>query len=236
MVNNYILKNMKDISVVLPCLNEEEGIGGAIKKIQKVFKENNLNGEIVVVDNNSTDDTAFVAKQFQVKYIFEPKRGYGNAYLAGLKCAQGKYIIMGDPDSSYDFNEIPRFLSYLKDNDVVLGSRFRGTIEKGAMPFLHRYVGNPGMLLLFRLLYGLKLTEPSTGFIGLRREILPKLKLKEPGMEFSSEILVRVKRGGFRLKEIPIDYYVRAGDSKLRTFQDGFRHLWFLLKERVRSI
>ena len=221
---------MKDVSVVLPCLNEEEGLGTAITTILKVFQKHSISGEIIVVDNGSTDATGIIAQSFPVVYVFEPNRGYGNAYRAGFAQAQGEHVIMGDPDSSYDFNEIPRFLNLLKSNDVVLGSRFSGVMEEGAMPFLHKYVGNPGILFLMRILYGLKLTEPSTGFVGLRNEIIPALNLKEKGMEFSSEVLVRVKQHNFSMHETPINYRLRSGTSKLRTFRDGFRHLWFLLK------
>lgn len=223
---------MKDVSVVLPCLNEEDGVGKAITTILKVFAENSLQGEVVVVDNGSTDNTAAIAQGFPVVYVFEPKRGYGNAYQAGFAQASGEHVIMGDPDSSYDFNEIPKFLNLLKQNDVVLGSRFSGVMEEGAMPFLHKYVGNPGILFLMRTLHGLKLTEPSTGFVGLRKEIIPALQLKESGMEFSSEVLVRVKQNNFSMYETPINYQVRSGSSKLRTFRDGSRHLWFLLKSK----
>jgi len=223
---------MKDVSVVLPCLNEEEGLGNAITTILAVFQKHSINGEVVVVDNGSTDATASIAQSFPIVYVLEPNRGYGNAYRAGFVQAQGKHVIMGDPDSSYDFNEIPRFLTLLENNDVVLGSRFSGVMEEGAMPFLHKYVGNPAILFLMRVLYGLKLTEPSTGFVGLRKDILPTLKLKEPGMEFSSEVLVRVKQNNFSMYETPINYKVRSGTSKLRTFRDGFRHLWFLLKAK----
>jgi hypothetical protein len=115
---------------------------------------------------------------------------------------------------------------------MVLGSRFSGSMEAGAMPVLHKYIGNPAILFLMRTFYGLNLTEPSTGFVGIKRAILPSLKLKEPGMEFSSELLVRVKQHGYSIHETPINYSVRSGTSKLRTFRDGFRHLWFLLKAK----
>lgn len=227
-----IILRMKEVSVVLPCLNEEASIGGAITEILTTFSKHNVDGEVIVVDNGSTDTTAEIAKQFPVVLVNEPNRGYGNAYQAGFNQASGTYLIMGDPDASYDFTEIPKFLDLLQEYDFVLGSRFAGDMESGAMPWLHRYVGNPGILLLMRLLYGLKLTEPSTGFVGMRSAIVPSLKLKESGMEFSSEVIVRVKQGKYRMHEIPINYRVRKGTSKLRTFRDGARHLWFLLKAK----
>jgi len=228
----YYILIMKQVSVILPCLNEEDGVGIAIEKILNVFQNNSIDGEIIVVDNGSTDNTKVITLEYPVVYLYESKRGYGNAYKAGFAQATGQHVIMGDPDSSYDFNEIPKFLKLLETNDVVLGSRFSGVMEEGAMPFLHRYVGNPGILFLFRVLYGLKLTEPSTGFVGLRNDIIPTLNLKQPGMEFSSEVLVRVKQNNYLLHETPINYHRRSGTSKLRTFRDGFRHLWFLLKTK----
>src|SRR3989338_2585414 len=222
---------MPTVSVILPCLNEEESIGASIRKIQTVFQKNYINGEDVVVDNGSTDHSAAIAQQFQITYVYAPLRGYGCAYRAGFKRATGEYIILGDPDNSYDFNEIPEFLSRLTTHDVVLGSRFVGNIEKKAMPFLHRYVGNPALRFLLRFLFGLKISEPRTGFLGIKRDKLMLLDLKEPGMEFSSEMLIKIKKNNLRLKEIPINYHRRAGTSKLRTWRDGFRHLGFFLKK-----
>lgn len=227
---------MPTVSVILPCLNEAESIGDALRTVSSVFTTHALDGEIIVVDNGSTDGSTGIIKHSAARYIYEPRRGYGNAYRAGFREVQGNIVIMADPDNSYDLTEIPNFLTALTDCDAVLGSRFRGTMEPGAMPFLHRYIGNPGLRLLFFLLYGIRLSEPSTGFLAIRREHLPLLKLREPGMEFSSEMLVRIHRCGLKMKEIPIDYHRRAGTSKLRTFRDGFRHLSFLLKERLRSV
>lgn len=224
---------MADVSIILPCLNEEEGIGASVGKILSVFRTHAIHGEIIVVDNGSTDRSAAIAKQLPVTYVYEPRRGYGRAYRAGFKRATGRYLIMGDPDSSYDFNDIPRFLSRLEMYDVVLGSRFLGRMEKGAMPILHRYVGNPGLRLLLRILFGLQVSEPSTGFLAIRRDKLALLHLKERGMEFSSEMLVRIKKNGLRLVEIPIHYHRRAGNSKLRTFRDGWRHLAFMAREKA---
>ena len=139
------------ISIILPCLNEERSIGKSIEKIELTLKENNLNGEIIVVDNNSTDNSAKVAKQYKINYILEKRKGYGNAYLAGLNKAKGEYIIMGDPDGSYDFNEIPNFLKELEKNDFIVGSRYLGKMKKGAMPLSHKYIGNPIIRLFLRL-------------------------------------------------------------------------------------
>lgn len=224
---------MASVSIILPCLNEAAGLTESIPKILGIFRAHDISGEIIVVDNGSTDNSAVVAKELGARYIFEPRRGYGNAYLAGLKSATGEMLILGDPDGSYDFAEIPRFLSYLTQYDAVLGSRFLGTMKAGAMPPLHRYVGNPGLRLLLRYLHGVTTLEPSTGFIGLRREKLDVLKLREPGMEFASEVLLKIRRHDLRLIEIPIVYHPRIGTSKLRPFRDGMRNLVFMLREFI---
>ena len=224
---------MANVSVILPCLNEEKTIGESIKNIQEVFKRGAIDGEIVVVDNGSTDHSALIARKFPITYVYEPRHGYGLAYQAGFAQAAGGVVVMGDPDSSYDFNDIPRFLSHLEGHDVVLGSRFLGRMEKGAMPLLHRYVGNPFLRFLLRSLFGLRISESCTGFLAIRRDKLELLELKEPGMEFSSELLVRIKQKNLHLAEIPINYYRRAGNSKLRTFRDGWRHLIFMVREKA---
>lgn len=224
---------MPKVTILLPCLNEEGALGVSIRTIQNVLERERIDGEITVVDNGSTDDSAKIAQSLGVTYIIERRRGYGRAYLAGFPHVKGEYIIMGDPDGSYDFNEIPNFLSILKKYDVVLGSRFKGQIERGSMPFLHRYLGNPVLRLLLRLLHGVNITEPSTGFIGLRRDALRQLSLRESGMEFSSEMLVQIKKSRLTLKEIPINYHRRNGASKLRPWRDGLRHVRYLIKEKI---
>ena len=227
---------MKDISVILPCLNEEQGIGICLDKIFHVFSAEGLDGEIIVVDNGCTDNTVSIVKSFndeRIKIVYAPKKGYGNAYLAGFKEVSGKVVVMGDADNTYDFYDIPRFLESLKDSDVVLGSRFKGKMEKGAMPSLHRYVGSPMFVFIMNNFHGLKISEPSTGYVAIRKEALDKLNLKQPGMEFASEFLIKSQRAKLRIKEIPINYAIRFGDRKLRTFRDGFRHLGFMTKVLV---
>ncbi|MCK5632694.1 glycosyltransferase family 2 protein [bacterium] len=220
------------LSIILPCLNEECSIGKSIEKIELTFKENNLNGEIIIVDNNSTDNSAKVAKQYKINYIFEKKRGYGNAYLAGLNKAKGEYIIMGDPDGSYDFNEIPNFLKELEKNDFIVGSRYLGKMKKGAMPISHKYIGNP-IIRLFLRLNGLKMKETCTGFIGINKNILKIINPKQTGMEFSSELLVKAKSNNITIKEIPITYHNRIGKSKINEIRDGLRHVFFLSRYKL---
>ncbi|MAH43797.1 hypothetical protein CL614_08835, partial [archaeon] len=160
----------------------------------------------------------------------EPKRGYGSAYLAGLGAASGKFVIMGDADNTYDFNEIPKFLNYLGEGyDFVIGNRFGSKMEKNTMPWLHQYVGNPILSGLFRIFFSSKIRDVHCGMRGLRREAIDKLDLKTIGMEFASEMVIEAIRKNLRIKEFPITYHKRQGESKLNSFSDGWRHLRFML-------
>ena len=177
---------MVNVSVILPCLNEEKALAPCVQQIREVFSKEKIDGEIIVVDNASTDGTAAIAKQGADKYAHEPKRGYGNAYLAGFAHAKGQIIVMGDPDGSYDFCQMPRFIAGLNNADCIIGFRDPRIMQKGAMPFLHKHLGNP--LIKFMLwLHGLKLRETCTGFVVFKKKILSSLNLSMPGMEFSSK-------------------------------------------------
>jgi glycosyltransferase involved in cell wall biosynthesis len=220
----------QQLNVILPCLNEEASVGESIDKIKQLSQSHNLDIKIIVSDNGSTDNSSKIIKQKKVEYVYEPKRGYGNAYLAGLKKANEEILIMADPDGSYDFNEIPRFLENLKNNDLVIGNRFNSKMEKGAMPWLHEKIGNP-IIRFFLRLNKLKTKEVCTGFIGIKKQELEKMNLQKTGMEFSSEILVKAAKNNLKIKEININYKNRKGKSKLMPLTDGWRHLKYLTKE-----
>ncbi len=218
-----------EVSVVVPCLNEEQGVGFCIDRIKEVVERNRINAEIIVVDNGSIDKSREVILKKGVKLVVEPKKGYGSAYLSGFKIARGEFIIMGDSDGSYDFYEIPRFVFELKKGyDFVIGNRFNKKMKKGAMPFLHKYVGNP-ILRILLWIRGFKQKEVCTGFVGIKKQELDKMNLKKTGMEFSSEILVKAAKRKLKIKEIDIVYGNRFGKSKLRTFRDGWRHFRYLV-------
>ena len=223
---------VKDLSVVIPCLNEEKGIATCIKKIQEVFKYYKLHGEIIIVDNGCTDNTIKVVESFNLsnlKIIFESNKGYGNAYLAGFKHVNNDVIILGDGDNSYDFYDIPKFLFKINDSDFVIGNR--KYIIKGSMPPLHLYIGKPLFSFLLKNLFKLNISDSHCGFGAIRKESLDKLKLSSSGMEFASEIIIKAKKQNLKISEIPITYYPRIGKSKLRTFRDGLRHLMLIYYE-----
>jgi len=220
---------MGGVSVILPCLNEEKAIAGAIEQVLGVFKKNNIKGELIVVDNRSTDNSAKIAQKFDIKYVFEPRRGYGSAYLAGFKYARYDYLVLGDCDGTYDFNEIPAFLDFLKGHDLVIGNRFKGKIAKGAMSFSHQHFGNPILSAMLRLFFKARLGDPHCGLRALTKKSLEKLNLRTTGMEFASEMIVKAINEKLKIKEIPIDYNRRMGTSKLNSLTDGWRHLRFML-------
>ncbi|MAG50616.1 dolichol-P-glucose synthetase [archaeon] len=220
---------MKELSIILPCQNEEATIGICIKKIKQVFENENINGEVIVSDS-SKDNSARIARDLGAEVIEHGKDGYGIACLEGLKKATGKFLVIGDADDTYDFLELPKFLNALrKGYDFVIGSRIKGDIKKGAMPFSHRYIGNPLLSYLLSLFFKTKVSDAHCGFRAFRRDILEKLNLCTAGMEFASETIINVAKNKLSIKEIPISYYPRKGKSKLKSFSDGWRHLRFML-------
>ncbi len=218
-----------DVSVVLPALDEEHTIGECITKIKKVFHDNAINGEIIVVDSSS-DETATIAQSLGARVIKPEKNGYGNAYITGFKHAQGRYIVLGDSDNTYDFSEIPKLLAPLKTGaDFVIGSRFKGTIHTGAMTPLHRYIGNPVLTWMINVIFQTHYSDTHSGFRAISREALDRLPIKTGGMEFASEMLVMASKEHLNIVEVPIDYYPRITPSKLHSFADGWRHIRFVL-------
>jgi len=219
-----------EVSVVMPCLNEEKTIGICIKKAFATFRDEGIDGEVIVVDNGSTDNSAQIARDSGAKVVYQPIRGYGSAYLHGLEEAKGKYIIMADADNTYDLQEIGKFLIPLRQGyEFCLGSRFRGKILPGAMPWLHRYIGNPLLTWILNLFFHAKISDVHCGMRAISKEALKKMNLKTLGMEFASEMVIKGLELKLKIKEIPITYHQREGESKLASFQDGWRHLRFML-------
>ena len=217
------------VSVVIPCLNEEENIEACVLAAREAMDNAGISGEVVVADNASEDHSAALARDAGARVVTEPRRGYGSAYLAGFAAARGKYIVMGDADLTYDFNEIPNFVKELDDGaDLVMGDRM-DNIQPGAMPWLHRYVGNPILSGFLNVLYKTGVRDAHCGMRAVRRDKLPVLDLQTPGMEFASEMVIRAAKRGLDIRQFPIEYHPRGGESKLSTWSDGWRHLRFLL-------
>jgi glycosyltransferase involved in cell wall biosynthesis len=217
------------VSVVIPCLNEEEHIEECVSRAQGALAGAGLTGEVIVADNDSDDRSAERAAAAGARVIHEPRRGYGSAYLAGFAAACGEYIVMLDADLTYDFAEIPRFVDQLDDGaQLVMGDRM-DNIQPGAMPWLHRYVGNPVLSGILNLFFRTGIRDAHCGMRALRRDVLPTLDLRTTGMEFASEMVIRASKEQLDIREFPIEYHPRAGESKLSSFRDGWRHLRFLL-------
>jgi len=216
------------VSVVIPCLNEAETIAECVSQARSALDENGLAGEVIVVDNGSTDGSGELARGAGAQVIDEPRRGYGSAYLAGLGAAQGDYVVMVDADLTYDFGEIPAFVRELDNGaDVVIGNRMQN-IKPGAMPFLSR-VGNPLLSGFLNVLHHTNVHDAHCGMRALRREVVPALNLRTVGMEFASEMVIRATRERLDVREVPIALHPRVGESKLSPFRDGWRHLRLIL-------
>ncbi|HEV2944852.1 MAG TPA: glycosyltransferase family 2 protein [Solirubrobacteraceae bacterium] len=217
------------VSVVIPCLNEEENIEQCVRDARDALQAGGLDGEVLVVDNDSEDHSAEVAQAAGARVILEPRRGYGSAYLAGFAAARGEYIVMADADLTYDFGEISRFVAELQAGaQLVMGDRM-DNIKPGAMPWLHRYVGNPVLTGILNLFFRTGVGDAHCGMRALRRDVLPLLDLRTTGMEFASEMVIRASKQKLAISEVPIEYHPRGGESKLSSFRDGWRHLRFLL-------
>jgi glycosyltransferase involved in cell wall biosynthesis len=218
-----------ELSVVIPCLNEAEAIAIVVEKALRTMREQGISGEVIVADNGSDDGSPDLAAAAGARVIHEARRGYGSAYLSGFSAARGEFILMGDADDTYDFTQLDRFIAPLRDGaDVVIGNRM-SRIQPGAMPWLHRRIGNPLLTGLLNLFFRSGVSDAHCGMRAFRREHLPSLDLRATGMEFASEHVIRASKLGLDIREIDIDYHPRIGESKLSSFSDGWRHLRFLL-------
>ncbi|MEM6687283.1 MAG: glycosyltransferase family 2 protein [Bacteroidota bacterium] len=216
----------------MPCLNEAETLEICIKKAQGFFEKHQIDGEVVIADNGSTDGSQAIAERLNARVVPVAEKGYGNALKGGIKAANGKYIIMGDADDSYDFSKLELFVEKLREGyDLVMGNRFKGGVKKGAMPFLHKYLGNPVLSFIGRLFFNIKIGDFHCGLRGFSKEAFYKMNVNTTGMEFASEMIVKSKLNGLTIAEVPTILHPdgRSRPPHLNTWRDGWRHLRFLL-------
>ena len=223
---------LPEVSVVMPCLNEAETLAACIGKAQRAFREHHILGEVVVADNGSTDGSQAIATRLGARVIAVEAKGYGNALMGGISAARGKFVIMGDADDSYDFLDLPKFVSKLREGfQLVMGNRFAGGIRPGAMPPLHRYLGNPVLTFIGRLFFRSPCRDFHCGLRGFDRRAILGLDLRTTGMEFASELVVKATLHGLAVTEVPTTLSPdgRSRPPHLRSWRDGWRHLRFLL-------
>jgi glycosyltransferase involved in cell wall biosynthesis len=221
-----------ELSIVMPCLNEAETLGKCVKKAFTFLEREKINGEVVVSDNGSTDGSQEIAVIEGARLVHAGTRGYGSALQEGIKNAKGSFIILGDADDSYDFSDLMSFVNELRNGcDLVIGNRFKGGVKKGAMPFLHRYIGNPVLSFIGRLFFHVKIRDFHCGLRGLTKTAYERMNLHTTGMEFASEMIVRAALNKMKIVEVPTILYTdgRTRPPHLKTWQDGWRHLRFLL-------
>lgn len=221
-----------ELTILMPCLNEAETLATCIEKAKSFLLSANIEGEVLVSDNGSTDGSIEIAEKHGARVTHVPVKGYGAALIHGIKFAKGRYVIMGDSDDSYDFERLDGFVAELrKGGDLVMGNRFRGGIGRGAMPVLHKYLGNPVLSFIGRLFFKIPIGDFHCGLRGFNREKMLKLGLNSRGMEFASEMIVRAALANYRIVEVPTTLKEdgRSRPPHLRTWRDGWRHLRFLL-------
>ena len=225
-----------EVSVVMPCLNEHETVETCVRKAVRALAESGIRGEVILADNGSDDGSIAIAEAAGARVVPVPFRGYGNALMGGISAARGRYVIMGDADDSYDFCEIPKFVAELRHGcDIVQGCRLPsggGTVRPGAMPWLHRYVGNPLFSRMARIMFGAPIHDIYCGMRGFTRALFDRLELRCTGMEFATEMIIKASVFGEQIHEVPITLWPdgrRTRRPHLRTFRDGWRTLRFFL-------
>ena len=221
-----------ELTILMPCLNEAETLAICITKASGYLQESGIIGEVLIADNGSTDGSQEIARSLGARVVEVPSRGYGNALIAGINAAESEFIVMGDADDSYDFSNLDSYMAALRSgSDLVMGNRFKGGIAPGAMPILHRYLGNPVLSFIGRLFFKSKIGDFHCGLRGFRRESIRDLSLHSGGMEFASEMVVKAELSSLKIMEVPTTLRQdgRSRPPHLRTWRDGWRHLRFLL-------
>lgn len=221
-----------ELTILMPCLNEAETVATCVRKARGFLERTGINGEVLVADNGSVDGSVALAREAGARIVHVPQKGYGNALLTGIRAASGRYVIMADADDSYDFSRLDALMEKLRAGySMVIGHRFRGGIRRGAMPWLHRYIGNPVLSFFGRLFFSCPIGDFHCGLRGVERESALRLGLRAPGMEFASEMIVKAALARWRIAEVPtiLSPSGRSRPPHLRSWRDGWRHLRFLL-------
>lgn len=221
-----------EVTVLMPCLNEAETVATCVQKARSFLQRTGTSGEVLVADNGSSDGSQALAREAGARVVDVPAKGYGSALLGGLQAARGRFVIMGDADDSYDFSRLDAFLASLRSgHTMVIGHRFRGGIRRGAMPWLHRYLGNPVLSFLGRVFFSCRIGDFHCGLRGIERAAALRLGLSSPGMEFASEMIVKAALARWSIGEVPtvLSPAGRSRPPHLRSWRDGWRHLRFLL-------
>ena len=222
-----------ELTILIPALNEERTIGICIKKANTILVDHSINGEVLVVDNGSTDKTIEIAKRLNARVVLVKEKGYGNALIKGSRVAKGKYTIMGDADDSYNFLEMMPLLEELRNGyDFVIGNRYKGKMEKGAMKFSHKYIGTPIISWIGRIKYKVNIGDFNCGFRGYDTKKVNDLNCKCGGMEYATEMIIKAKKADLKMIEVPINFYKdgRERDAHLKTLRDGLKHLKVLIR------
>ena len=221
-----------EVSIVMPCLNEAETLASCIHKAQRAIEKDGLSAEIIVADNGSTDGSQVIAKELGARVVPVERKGYGSALIAGIDAAGGQFVIMGDADDSYDFTAIAPLIAKLREGyDLVVGNRFAGRIERGAMPWSHRWIGNPALTWISRIFFHTSVGDMHCGLRGFRKDAYEAMRLRAAGMEFASEMVIKASLKRMKIAEVPVTLRPdgRTRPPHLRTWRDGWRHLRFML-------
>src|ERR1700674_4751967 len=221
-----------EVSIVMPCLNEAETLATCIQKAQQAIRKDGLSAEIIVADNGSTDGSQLIATELGARLVPVKRKGYGSALIGGIDAAHGELVIMGDADDSYDFTAIAPLIAKLREGcDLVVGNRFLGGIQPGAMPWSHRWIGNPVLTLISRVFFHTPVGDAHCGLRGFRKDAYERMRLRATGMEFASEMVIKASLNRMRIAEVPVTLRPdgRSRPPHLRTWRDGWRHLRFML-------
>ena len=223
---------MKELTILMPCLNEAETLGQCIERAQKLLQDNAIDGEVLISDNGSTDGSQDIARRLGARVVDCPVRGYGAALMCGIEAATGRFVLMGDSDDSYHFDEAMPMVQMLRDGaDVCMGTRLKGRIMPDAMPFLNRYLGNPVLTTIGKVLFGITMSDFHCGMRAFRRDKVLGINLVTTGMEWASEMVIKSRLGGLAMTEVPVTLHKdgRSRRPHLKRWRDGWRHLRFML-------